>query len=223
MPRDATATRDRLRLAALRRFAEDGIHGARTRDIVRDAGQGNASAIGYHFGDRRGLLVACVAPQVEQMETERREGATALAATRGVAPVVRALVEPTAGRLATQEGRWFLRLIAQLTDEAGVREHAVPRELAGPEVVAQLAMLEERVAERTGRSIAAERIGTAVAFLTAALAERARRVDGGQEAVLSPDAWTAELVAMLTGALLAPVPRAAISAVARTRVDRARS
>ncbi|TDC74289.1 TetR family transcriptional regulator, partial [Actinomadura sp. 7K507] len=58
MPKDASATRERLQRAGARLFAAHGIDAARTRDIVALAGQGNDSAITYHFGSRTGLLEA---------------------------------------------------------------------------------------------------------------------------------------------------------------------
>ena len=51
MPRDATDTREALIRAGERRFAADGIAGARLADIVRDAGQGNDSAVGLQLLD----------------------------------------------------------------------------------------------------------------------------------------------------------------------------
>ena len=68
----ATATRDALYLAGLRRFASDGWRTARVRDIVADAGQGNDSAINYHFGGRAGLLREVLDRGVLRMEAERR-------------------------------------------------------------------------------------------------------------------------------------------------------
>ena len=71
MARDATRTRSRLLRAGEQRFARDGVSGARMSDVVRDAGQANDSAVGYHFGSRQGLLEAIVAKHVAAMDERR--------------------------------------------------------------------------------------------------------------------------------------------------------
>ncbi|HSJ19751.1 MAG TPA: helix-turn-helix domain-containing protein [Nocardioidaceae bacterium] len=65
--RDATATRESLVRAAAELFAERGADAARSRDIVKAAGQANGSAIGYHFGSRQGLLEAILDRHIDQM------------------------------------------------------------------------------------------------------------------------------------------------------------
>src|SRR3954447_20990642 len=99
--------------AGERRFATDGVGGARTADIVRDAGQGNDSAVGYHFGSRQGLLEAIIDRHMEAMELERAASLPGLPGA-AVDAVVRAIVVPTAALLRTPEGRDFLRIAEQL-------------------------------------------------------------------------------------------------------------
>src|SRR5690348_685256 len=86
---DAIGTRDRLMQAGLRLFAEHGVHGAQMRDVVREAGQANDSAVHYHFGSRNGLLLAICDHYVAAMEPQRQVGATVLA------DAVADLVDPT--------------------------------------------------------------------------------------------------------------------------------
>ncbi|TDD63787.1 TetR/AcrR family transcriptional regulator, partial [Actinomadura darangshiensis] len=52
--------------AGARLFAAHGIDAARTRDIVALAGQGNDSAITYHFRSRAGLLDAILRAGVQR-------------------------------------------------------------------------------------------------------------------------------------------------------------
>ena len=61
----------RLIRAGEQRFAREGVAGARLPDVVRDAGQANDSAVGYHFGSRQGLLDAIVAKHVVAMDAHR--------------------------------------------------------------------------------------------------------------------------------------------------------
>ena len=50
-------TRRRLVLAAADLFAERGVDGVGSQEILERAGQRNESAIHYHFGSRAGLIV----------------------------------------------------------------------------------------------------------------------------------------------------------------------
>lgn len=52
------STRTKMLDAAERLFAEHGIHQVSTREILRDSGQSNQSALGYHFGNRLQLIAA---------------------------------------------------------------------------------------------------------------------------------------------------------------------
>src|SRR6478672_11518073 len=103
MTRDATVTRARLLRAGEQRFARDGVTGARMSDVVRDAGQANDSAVGYHFGSRQGLLEAIVAKHVAAMDEHR----TVPPREDGLRSLVDAVVRPTAALLSTEDGRDF--------------------------------------------------------------------------------------------------------------------
>src|SRR3954447_25852153 len=116
MARDATLTRARLIRAGERRFAQDGGAGARLSDIVRDAGQGNDSAVGYHFGSRQGLLRAIVEGHLAAMERHRQVPAR----DADLHEIVAAIVGPTAALLATEDGRDFLRIMEQVADWSGL-------------------------------------------------------------------------------------------------------
>src|SRR5881409_505863 len=116
MARDATQTRARLIRAGEIRFARDGIAGAKLSDVVRDAGQRNDSAVGYHFGSRQGLLVTIVAKHMADMEKQRRVPA----ADADLHAVVSSIVAPTATLLRTEEGRDFLRIMEQLAGWSGL-------------------------------------------------------------------------------------------------------
>ena len=116
MTRDATVTRARLLRAGEQRFARDGVTGAKLSDVVRDAGQANDSAVGYHFGSRQGLLDAIVGKHVSAMD-ERRVLPTR---EEGLRALVDAIVAPTAALLSDEDGRDFLRITEQLADWSGV-------------------------------------------------------------------------------------------------------
>ncbi|MFB4312597.1 TetR family transcriptional regulator [Actinomadura sp. 21ATH] len=198
MPRDARATKERLLNAGARLFASHGVDGARTRDIVRLAGQANDSAITYHFGSRQGLLAAILTAGVQRMEPARAAALTTLDPA-DLRAIVAAVVEPIAAELRTPHGRDFLRIVAQVAGQAGIRSHRVPRLLEGTALAAQLELLEARCRATLPEPYALERISAVIAFLTAALADRAERADS----LLDHDAFVTDLVQMLTAALAA--------------------
>lgn len=57
-PEAASGTRDALVREAMSLFAERAIGAVSLREIVQKAGQGNQSAIHYHFNDKQGLVIA---------------------------------------------------------------------------------------------------------------------------------------------------------------------
>ncbi|MEE2045897.1 helix-turn-helix domain-containing protein, partial [Nocardiopsis tropica] len=54
------ATRETILSAAERLFAEHGMAGVSNRQIGQEAGQGNNTAVTYHFGSKEGLVRAIV-------------------------------------------------------------------------------------------------------------------------------------------------------------------
>jgi AcrR family transcriptional regulator len=198
--RDATLTRARLIRAAERRFAIDGVSGARMADIVRDAGQRNDSAIGYHFGSRQGLLEEIIDRHMDTMEAMRQASLDTLAQAQHV-EVVRAVVEPTAELLRSDEGRDFLRIAQQLAGWAGVRTGRPAVPIRGTAIAAQLARLEELLLRDLPRTVARERVAALVTFLTGSLAERARSIDAGRRQPLGHERYVDNLTAMLAAAI----------------------
>lgn len=106
--RQDTDTRSQLIRAGERLFASRGINGVSLREITREAGQANVSALQYHFGNRSGLLQAIVAkhradtdPQrhalLDHYETTGEPDVRELAASL-VRPLVSKLADPDGGR-----------------------------------------------------------------------------------------------------------------------------
>jgi AcrR family transcriptional regulator len=168
-------------------------------DVVRDAGQANDSAVGYHFGSRQGLLDAIVAKHVVAMDQKRevppREA--------GLRALVDAIVRPTAELVATGDGRDFLRITEQLADWSGVGTGHPAAPLRGMVIGTQLEALARRLGDRIGMALARERVALMVTFLTGALGARARSVESGQRQRMSHERFVDHLVDVLTGALTA--------------------
>jgi AcrR family transcriptional regulator len=107
---------DALIRAAERLFAERGSEGVSLREINAEAGASNASAVQYHFGDRRGLVRAVLAKH--ELEIERRRHQLLDAYEGWAEPNVRALaaalVEPLAAELSSDGGIGYLQLVSDL-------------------------------------------------------------------------------------------------------------
>jgi AcrR family transcriptional regulator len=199
MARDATVTRARLIRAGERRFARDGVAGARLADIVRDAHQANDSAVGYHFGSRQGLLRAIVERHIAAMDRRRQLPPD----DADLRAVVDAIVRPTAALLTTEDGRDFLRIMEQVSNWSGLGASRPNPVLDGTLLGAQLGRLDTLLVAESGPVLARERAALLVTFLTGALAERARSRAAGARQQLGHEKFVDHLVDVLTGALTA--------------------
>ena len=74
MARDASDTRERLLTTAQQLFAREGIYQVQLKRIVERAGQRNASALHYHFGDRDGLLHEIIVRHDDRIQRESSSG-----------------------------------------------------------------------------------------------------------------------------------------------------
>ncbi|MCB0994969.1 MAG: TetR family transcriptional regulator, partial [Acidimicrobiales bacterium] len=117
VPRDASDTRQRLIEAAEELFARRGVHQATTREITVAAGQRNASALTYHFGSREGVLVEILRRHGTPLDAHRARLVGDELETEPTRSLVGALVLPYAGRLESEAGRNYLRIVGQLTDQ----------------------------------------------------------------------------------------------------------
>lgn len=198
----STPTRDALFRAGLHRFAVEGWRSARIRDIVGDAGQGNDSAINYHFGGRVGLLEAILRSGVQRMEDERRFDLQRWASSApDLAELTRAVVSPLADLLYDDDGRFTLRVIAQVGPLAEVHRTVEATPVADTALQQQLELLVTAAAARCGRGLAEHRVRQLIVMLTAELAARACDVPGTGP---SHEAYVADLVDWLTAGLARP-------------------
>lgn len=213
-PPGGGSTRERLIRAAERLFAVHGVHGAQLREVVRDAGQANPSAVQYHFGSREGLLEAVMAER--QRRTER-----ALAerlpepAGRPLEELLGALVDAEATELRTERGRHCLRISTQVSHRSGIRERRPHPGLAGTRYWRLICELEVPLKPLAPEPVRLERIDLALTLIGAALAERARQISEGEPTLSEDGAYLADLVAVCGALLTAPAPRPTPSRRAR--------
>ena len=112
----ASDVADALIRAAEQLFAERGSDAVSLREINAASGATNASAVQYHFGDRRGLVRAVLAKH--EVEVDRRRHEMLEAYEQRTEPDVRALaaalVEPLAAELTCDGGVGYLQLVSDL-------------------------------------------------------------------------------------------------------------
>jgi AcrR family transcriptional regulator len=114
---DALATRARIVATAESLFAEQGLEGVSLVEIGRAAGQKNRSGVQYHFGDKRGLVMAVLDKHTPGIEARRHAMLDVLEAEGRLElrPLVEALVWPVAEKLADRDGGIaFIRMNAEL-------------------------------------------------------------------------------------------------------------
>lgn len=123
--RPATATRggttrNELKRAARRLFAERGIAAVGMREIVEAAGQRNAAAVHYYFGSKDDLLRELVVEGADLIEAVRSRMLDDMEARGepGLRDVVRALVIPNAELGGeTGEGDTYFRFMTSMQTE----------------------------------------------------------------------------------------------------------
>jgi AcrR family transcriptional regulator len=204
MARDATDTRETLLRTAQQMFARDGIYQVPLKRIVETAGQRNASALHYHFGGRDGLLVAITERHDGAIEHERAVMLAELTRTGkldDLRSLVEALVIPFAHKLATPDGREYLRIVEQLVGLFDLWNV----EVAGGPTGAQTVLLHIQSGLRhLDPAVRHERVTILLALVSATLAMRARALDDGPQPALGHGAFVANLFDMAVGALSAP-------------------
>ncbi|MDE1172083.1 MAG: helix-turn-helix domain containing protein [Parvibaculaceae bacterium] len=121
-------TRIRLVAAAEKLFGEHGLNGVTLKEITKEAGQKNESALHYHFGGKPKLVEAILRARVAVIDKRRvvlvdqleREG-------RQDEPreIIWAAIEPLAGLLGSEEGARFVRFLAQAVGDPEVDMAAI--------------------------------------------------------------------------------------------------
>lgn len=206
MPRDATATRNRLLREAERLFATRGVYQTNAREIIDAAGQRNVSALSYHFGSRAGVLREILLRHGDALDVERGELLAAAGPDASTRALVEALLVPLAGRLATPEGRDYLRIVAQLTEEFPAWR--IETDLTPPNLRQILGLLEARP-PGLDPAVRRARVVLVIMLMTSAMAERARAVDepagtASEPLELDDDTNLTNLTDVIVAALEAP-------------------
>jgi AcrR family transcriptional regulator len=198
------ATRERILAAAERLYAEHGVLAVSNRQISEAAGQGNNTAVGYHFGTRADVVRAIARRRSADVEELRR----GLLATPGadLRYWVGCLVHPTTRYLAAL-GRptWFARFTAQVMTEPSLRPIIAEETLASPSMVRTVEGV-SRCLPDLPADVRAERNAMTRHLLIHTMAERERALaEGGDTPRASWREAATGLTDALVGLWLAPV------------------
>jgi AcrR family transcriptional regulator len=202
-------TRDTLLRAAEHLFARRGFD-VPIHEIHALAGQRNASALHYHFGDLDGLTTAVFERHALSDDDVRRIKQELLARRDDPRAVVEAVVERQRAMLATPEDRDWLRIMSHAQLRAPVRRRMVETvwDEAGQPLSPSLHALVVAARDHAGHlddSLVQERTLSVFTFITATVAGRARAIDDGPgDPLLDEEAFVVNLVDMAVAALLAP-------------------
>ena len=201
-----TATREAILAAAERLFAEHGVITVSNRQISEAAGQGNNTAVNYHFGTKADLVRAIVRKHTTEIERIRERMVARTGDSAGLRDWVDCLVHPSTEHLAALGNpTWLARFSAQVMTDPVLRAIMVDESLAAPSLHQVLAGVNRCVPELPP-PVRAERDDMARHLIVQVTAERERAL---AEATRTPRAsWhdtATGLVDAIVGLLLAPV------------------
>ncbi|MEV7437504.1 TetR/AcrR family transcriptional regulator [Streptomyces griseoviridis] len=126
-------TRELILTTAERLFAERGVNAVSNRQISEAAGQGNNTAVGYHFGTKADLVRAIVRSHSQRIEEIRVRLLAGIGDSTDLRDWIDCLVRPMPEHLADLGGpTWYARFCAQLMTDPALHDILVEESLASP-------------------------------------------------------------------------------------------
>ncbi len=202
------ATRESILTAAERLFAERGVYAVSNRQVSEAAGQGNNTAVGYHFGTKADLVRAIVRKHATRIEELRARLVAEVADTDDVRAWVDCLVRPVLEHLAALGSpTWYARFCAQVVSDPALHRIVVEEALTSPSLRTIVDGLNRCLPELPAE-VRAERAEMARHLIVHVTAERERALAENTPTHHShwQDAATG-LTDALVGMWLAPVTR----------------
>lgn len=202
----AHATREAILTAAERLYAEHGVLAVSNRQISEAAGQGNNTAVGYHFGTRTDLVRAIARRHSAAVEELRGRLLAEVGDSADLRDWIRCLVHPSTEYLARAgTSSWFARFTAQVMTEPSLRLAVAEETLSSPSLARTVDGLTRCLPELPAE-VRAERNAMTRQLLIHTMAERERALAEGDA---TPRASWREaatgLADALVGLWLAPV------------------
>ncbi len=131
-----SATREAILTAAERLFAEYGVAAVSNRQVSEAAGQGNNTAVGYHFGTKSDLVRAIERHHLGPIERIRERLVAEITDSAELRDWVDALVRPLTEHLAESgETTWYARFAAQVMTDPAYYDTVVADALESPSLV----------------------------------------------------------------------------------------
>lgn len=200
------ATQESILTAAERLFAEHGVNTVSNRQISEAAGQGNNTAVGYHFGTKTDLVRAIVHRHSERIEMIRRWMLHDIGDSTDLRDWVACLVRPSVDHLAELGApTWYARFVAQVMTDPALRDVLIDESLTVPTLVATIDGL-NRCLPALPAQVRMERGDMARHLILQMSAERERAL---AEGAFTPRAtWrdtATGLIDAIVGLFLAPV------------------
>jgi len=201
----ADATRERILDTAERLFAEHGVYSVSNRQISVAAGQGNNTAVGYHFGDKLDLIRAIVQRHFIPVERLRTARVQAVGNSTDIRDWIGCLVLPLTEHLDGLDApTWFARFNAQLATHPSLR--ALIAEEASTAAVREVVARVRHCTPDLPEDVRAERHDMARQLITHTCAERERAVaDGAPTRRSSWDAAASGLIDAIVAIWGAPI------------------
>ena len=198
-------SREMLLETAERLFAEHGIVAVSNRQISEAAGQGNNSAVGYHFGTKVDLLRAVARRHSAHIDQRREEMVIRVAGSTDVREWVDCMVRPKIAHLESLgQPTWYGRFVAQLMTDPALGEVVEQEALEARSLRLVLEGL-ERCRPELPPEVRGERDDMARQLMVHTVAERERALADG---LPTPRATWADaatgLADAITGLWLAP-------------------
>lgn len=201
-------TRLQLIATAEKLFAQRGLDAVSMREINRAAGQGNASALHYHFGSREALVEAIVAWRMHPVNQRRNAMLDGMVRGDGIAPqdLARALVVPLSEVAAfpVEENGW-LSFLGQIYASGTVDLPGITRRIGSDSSLRRLERLARAALPEIPVPILDQRVAILIRQAVHALAEWQRgspgRPTGG--AMRSLPLFAGNLMDMTAAALAA--------------------
>ncbi|WP_435111117.1 TetR/AcrR family transcriptional regulator [Nocardiopsis synnemataformans] len=218
----AGATRELILSTAERLFAEHGLFAVSNRGISVAAGQGNNTAVGYHFGTKADLVRAIVRTHTGPMELLWSRMAKEAGESPRVRDWIACLVRPVTRHLAhLGVPSWFARFSAQVMTDPGLRVIMTEETLTSPTLRRVLLGLRASLPDLPPQ-VRAEREDMTRHLIVHTCAERERAL--AEETATPRCSWedtATGLVDALTGIWLAPAtPATGYDHAATTKEER---
>ena len=200
---------DVLLLTAQKLFAEKGIDAVSMREIARESGQRNNSALHYHFGSKEALIQAILQRGMVQIDELRNDYLDRVFADQRhtqLRALVEAVVWPLATGLATTQMNSYNRFLAAAQMHPDIDLAASTRE-DGERGFRRIQEWMEPLLPDVPPLVQRQRFLAAVAFVIFSLSdfERLKALRGRTNRGFDLQRAVENLIDMLCGAMAAPV------------------